>query len=124
MKKVLLGLVLLPAVLWAQDQIPPGMMQMFEAAEKARACMEKIDQQALEQIAAEGDAVEAEVKALCDRGERAKAQKKALAFSREVMKRKEIKEMRKCGEMMQGMIPEPVPFSDMENDLEKRHVCD
>lgn len=104
----------------AQTDMPLGMMQMFEAAEKARACMENVDQQVLERIDTEGKAMEAEVKALCESGKRGQAQKTALAFSRDVTSRPAVQEMRKCSEMMRGMIPDMVPFDDLESDLKNR----
>lgn len=124
MKKYLLGLALLPAMTLAQNEMPPAMMQMLEQAEKARSCMAQVDQQALEQIGQEGEAMEAEVKALCDSGKRKQAQNKALAFSKDLMSRSEVKQMRECSEMMRGMMPDAMPFDNMEEDLKNRHVCD
>lgn len=124
MKKYLLGLALLPAMALAQNEMPPAMMQMLEQAEKARSCMAQVDQQALEQIGQEGEAMEAEVKALCDSGKRKQAQNKALAFSKDLMSRSEVKQMRECSEMMRGMMPDAMPFDNMEEDLKNRHVCD
>ena len=57
-----------------------------------------------------------------------KAQKKAIAFSKEMMKNPALVQMKKCGEMTKGLVPEgSMPQMEEEDfgfDPSKGHVCD
>ena len=124
MKKLIFILVLFPVSGFAQSDLTQGnMMKMMEQAQKVQACMQGIDESAFENIEAEGKAMQAEIKGLCAHGERDEAQDKAQAYAADMMGRPEMAKMRKCGEMLRGMLPE-MPFDNFEEKYANSHVCD
>jgi len=52
------------------------------------------------------------------------AHAKAIEFSREVAQSPALQQMRECGELAQGMMPEQMPLLDKDVDYSNRHVCD
>ena len=129
MKRLLiLAVVLLPATSIAQGY--PGMSEadmqrMMQGMQETRSCMQEIDQARLDAFSQRAEKVESEVKALCAKGERDAAEKKGLAFVREVNTDPELQKMRKCSENMRGMMPE-MPFMAQagSSDTKDRHICD
>ena len=131
---ILLALILLPLPLAAQTY--PGMnmnqqdmQKMMLQAQKAQECMEKVDKNALEALERESKRFEAEVRSLCAAGKRDQAQEKAMAYGRKVSSSPVVREMKKCTEMMQGMMQDMMPGMDMrfmeEDSAESsRHICD
>ena len=132
MKKIVTGIlvVLLPAVVFAenfQNMSEEDMQRMMELAQKMQTCMEQVDQSQLEGLEQRSKEFEAELKALCDAGKRDEAQAKAMAYSKEMMDNPALKQMRKCGEMSQGMMTKMMPHMEIveeDFDYSKRHVCD
>lgn len=98
------------------------MQKMMEQAKEMQKCMAKVDQSALEALSARGEKLQAEVKQLCANGKRDKAQKKAIAFGKEIANSKEMKAIRQCGEMTRGMI-QVMPMKDY-GDGKNKHICD
>ncbi|MDX1764044.1 MAG: hypothetical protein R3231_06960 [bacterium] len=124
-------ILLMQTAAGAQDH-PPGMSEkdmqkMMQAMEQMQACMEKVDQEKLNVMEARSREVGAEIESMCASGKRDEAQKKALAFGREMAQDPTLKAMRECGEGAQGMMPR-MPFSDYEHehdeDRSSHHVCD
>jgi hypothetical protein len=99
------------------------MQQMMEQAQKMQECMARIDQSGMDTLTAKAEAMEKEVKALCDAGKRDQAQKVAIQYGKEFNAAPEMQELQKCSEMAQGMIQQ-MPMTDLQEDLENRHVCD
>ena len=136
MKKLVISMLsLLPAVALAQNpygQYPMGMDQadmqgMMQQMQKAQACMEKIDQSELQALETRAKKFEAEMRSLCASGDRAKAQEKAMTYSKEIMNHAAVQEARRCGEMMQGAMKGMMPdmsVMDEEKDYTSMHVCD
>ena len=120
--------MLLPVTALAQGY--PGMSEadmqrMMQDMQEAQACMQGIDQARLDAFSQRAQKLESEIKALCAKGERDAAEKKGLAFAREVNTDPDIQKMRKCGEKMRGMMPE-MPFmahADSQ-DTSGGHICD
>ncbi len=117
--------VLLPVCAVAQNfqnMNEEDMQKMMMQAQKVQACMEKIDQADLKAIEQRSNKFDAEIKALCAQGKRDKAQKKAIAFGREMAKNPVLLEMKRCGELMRGVMPDmPMVEEYEESDT---HVCD
>jgi hypothetical protein len=117
------------AALIACGMAPPAlamdeaqMQQMMEQAQKMQTCMADLDRVALEEMKQESDALMSEVKALCDAGERDEAQDKAIAWGKKIARSDQMQQMKKCGEMMQGVMPMQPPTPD---ELAARgHICD
>jgi len=99
------------------------MMQMMQQAQQMQACFAKVDQQALMALGQKAQAMESEIKKLCQANQRSEAQSTAIQFGLEMSQDKNIKAARECGEMAQGMIPK-MNYPTSEKDLEGRHICD
>lgn len=125
MKKMMLLIGLLPVVAMAQSNsgMPMDMQKMMEQAMKAQACMEDIDTSEFDRIEQEGRAKEAEIKALCEAGNRDEAQDTAIAYSREMMQEPAMKKVRECSEHLRGMLPS-MPFDNFEEEFKNKHICD
>jgi hypothetical protein len=125
MWKLILILAFLPSLAMAQSNsgMSQDMMKMMEQAQKAQACMQNIDTSEFEEIEQEGRKMETRIKSLCTDGKRDEAQKQAIAYSREMMSRPAMKQIRECSEMLRGMIPK-MPFDNFEEEFENKHICD
>jgi hypothetical protein len=138
MKFFIYNFVFSPVVVFAQGQsgMPPNMSQRdmeqmqrniqqmdMGKMQEAMACMKDIDRSALEGLEEEGKKMEDEVGVLCRSGKRDEAQDKAMEYGKDIMNRPEMKKMRECGKMMGGMMPK-MPFENIEEDNENRHICD
>ena len=125
MRKLMLMLVLVPGLTMAQSNegMSKDMTEMLLQAQKAQACMEKIDKSQMDKFEQEGNKMEAEIESLCNSGKRDEAQQKAMAFSRKMMDSETMKEVRKCTELMRGMLPE-MPFDNMEEKMANTNICD
>lgn len=95
---------------------------MMQGLQQMQACMANLDHAAMEHLGKEGEALTAEIKALCKDGKRDEAQEKAMAFGKKMAKDPTMKAMAACGEHMQGMLPQPPAAT--EEELKKHHVCD
>ena len=134
MKRYVLFLSLwIPALALAQN--PQGinqqdmqkmMQQMQQQMQQVEDCMQKVDQSHLQKLEQRGREFEDEVRSLCAAGKRDQAQSKAIAFGQAMAKDPALLQMKKCTEMMQGMmqgmLPEMPDFEDYEDD--STHVCE
>jgi len=106
------------------------MEKMMQGMAQMAACFENLDQDKLNALAEEGQAVEKELKQLCADGKRAQAQTKAMAFGMKFLQSEEFQQVKQCGEMAQGMMPEIPDYSvyadedSAVEDMKSRHVCD
>lgn len=121
-------LLLVPMITAAQDyqgMSEEDMEKMMQAMQKMESCMENVDQSKLKILEQRSHEVETEIESLCADGKRDEAQNKALSFGREIAQDPTMKDMRKCGEAMKGMMPK-MPFTDQNQDQDRsvRHVCD
>lgn len=113
-------------------QAAPGMneqqmQQMQQMMLQAQECFNKLDKSKFNELEAKGKKMEAEIKALCKAGKRSKAMSTAMKYGKEMHNDPQLKEMRKCGEHMQGMManmPQPfIPPTSEDSDKEG-HICD
>ena len=131
MKRSLL-ILMLCAPLTTLAQNPMGMSEadmqnMMQQMQKAQACMEKIDQSELESLEQKAKQYEAEMRSLCASGKRDQAQDKAMIYAKDIMNHDAVREARRCGEMMQGMMKgmmQNMSVMEDEKDYSKIHVCD
>jgi len=127
MKKLFcLFMFVFPTLAFAQNY--PGMNQgdmqkMMQQMQKVQQCMEGIDQSQLNDLQKRAEQMKNEIETLCAQGNRSKAQKTALSFSKEIAKDPSMNQMRKCGELAQGAIPNMPTMYD-EKDMANKHVCD
>lgn len=122
-KTILLILFIVPVGVFAQQGMSEADMQrMMQQAKKMESCMADIDQAALTSMAEKSQAMEQEVKSLCQANKRNEAQRRAVEFGQEIAANDEMKKVRQCGEMMQGMMP-AIGLPTVE-EMKKRHICD
>ena len=118
-------LVLCTSLAWSAqpgEMTEEQMQQMMEGAQKMQECMAKIDQSAMDALAAKGEKMHAEIKKLCAAGKRDDAQKKAIAYGKEMSSSREMKAMQKCGDMAKQMMQQ-MPMGDV-GSADQGHICD
>ncbi len=127
MKAFLTTLLFIPPMILAQNyqgMSQEDMQRMMQQAQKAQACMQKIDQSKLQALGSEAEQVEAEIKDLCKKGKRAAAEKKAYVFAKKMNTSPEVKAARKCSEMMRGLIPSMGFIDKASKKKSDKHICD
>ena len=130
MKKLIAILILL-LHMSVSAQSPQGMDQeqmqhMIVQMQKMQACVKDLDQSGLQALGIRAKQMNKEVEALCAKGERDGAQQKALAFVRETVKNPSLQKIRKCGDPLEGMMPE-IPLLDQYDSKggnSNQHICD
>ncbi|MES9991941.1 MAG: hypothetical protein ABW098_08310 [Candidatus Thiodiazotropha sp.] len=113
-------------------QAAPGMneqqmQQMMLNAEKAQKCFSKFKQEDFEELEAMGKKMESDIKALCAAGKRDEAMSTAMKYSKQMHSDPKMKEIRKCGELMQGAtagMPQAYMPPTEEEQEEGGHICD
>lgn len=124
---VVIILLLSPVAATAQNQGMSGgdMQNLMLLMQKMQQCMAKIDQAELQAFKEQSEKFGNEIDTLCNNGERKKAQKKAIAYSKKMLKNPALKQMEKCGEITKGLMPEDsTPSIEDELDFSNHHVCD
>jgi len=123
--------MLVPITASAQNQpnMNQGDMQkVMQQMQKMQECMARIDQDQLNKLQERSEQANKDIEALCATGKRSKAQKKAIAFAKEMASSPAIKQMQKCGELIQGAIPgmsmPSMPNTFDPKDYSGTHVCD
>ena len=106
-----------------QGMSEQDMQRMMQQAQEAQACMQNVDQSRLNALQSESQRVSKEIEALCAQGKRDAAQKRAMTFGTRMARDPSITEMRKCGEMMKGAMPE-MPYTGIPEGKASGHVCD
>ena len=131
MKKLAITLLCLtPIISFAQNPMgmsEADMQKMMQQMQEGQACMEKIDQAELDVLEKKAEQFEVEMKSLCASGKRDAAQEKAKVYMKEIVNSSAVREAKKCGEkmkgMMQGMMSD-APFMNQDKDYSSQHVCD
>ncbi len=126
MKISTIVLLLIPITTFAQNyqgMNEEDMQKMMQPMLMMQSCMEDIDKTDMKALEKRSNQFQAEVKSLCASGKRDEAQAKAISFGKEMMEEPAMQTMRKCGEMMEGMMPK-TPFMDQHEDDSDQHVCD
>ncbi len=127
MKTLIMALLLtVPATVSAQNNQgmnQADMQNMMQQMQKVQECMQSIDQSQLLELQKRSEQVGSEIDELCAAGDRSKAQKKALAFAKEAAKSPAMKQMQKCGKLVQGELP-GMPTNLERKDFSETHVCD
>ena len=114
--------VAVPTVI-AQAPNEAHMQKMMEQAQKMQACLAEVDQGSIEALRAESEQLAQKVSALCDAGKRDEAQGQIVAYSKKAAASPELEEMRKCGELMTGMLPD-LKIPHTQDLTGNTHVCD
>ena len=124
--KILLAAVLLMVshISFAQQGFDMG--NMMEKMEAMQQCMAEVDQSKLQQYQVEGDKFANEVRNLCNAGKRQQAQNRAMQYAMTIRDSAELKKIRECIALMEGMpgMPQPKDFAKLASDAQQKHVCD
>ena len=125
---VMVTLMLAAGAAGAQGMSEADMQRMMQQAEKMQACMQQVDQAAMQAMQAEAEAKTAEIDGLCRAGKRDAAQKTAMQYGLEMAKDPNVARMRECSKMMQAAMANmpQMPRAAMPDveELKSRHVCD
>lgn len=103
------------------------MQEMMQQAEAAQKCFATVDQSKFEQMQMEMQQIQAELKSMCDAGKRSEAMSAAMKQSKKYSNDAEIKKMKKCADMMKGMMANmpALPGIDLPTGADKdKHICD
>lgn len=123
-----LSIALLPTLAAAQsapEMNQEQMQQMMQNMEAMQNCMQNVDQSAMQAFEQRAEQMQAEVQALCAAGKRDEAQQRAMEFGKEVAQNPAMQEMKKCGQMMQGMAPKlPKVAQSADSKNKNTHICD
>lgn len=119
-------LMLSPIISFAQN--PPDtnqgdMNNMMQQMQNMQSCMAKIDQKKVQGLEKKSNQFMAEVNSLCASGNREEAQEKAVSFAKEMQNNAIMKTMKKCSDMMKGMMPEMPSLNRFVGDP-NQHICD
>jgi len=127
-KSIAIAAVLFAVTQTAAAQYPAGMSEadmqkMMQGVQEMQACMQKVDQDAMERLGEESERLEAEIKSLCAAGKRDAAQERAMAFGMKMANDPAMKVMAECSKKMAGLAPK-MPYVDTATDDSTSHVCD
>jgi hypothetical protein len=101
------------------------MTQMQNMVMELQKCMQQIDQQEMKKIREQAQALEKDLKALCDSGKRDAAQDKAMTFAMQMQKSPAMSKLKDCGKDIQAMMPTLQDLSRYEKVPDKNdNVCD
>lgn len=120
--------LLLPVIAVAQDyqgMSEQDMQNMMQQMQEMQNCMQSVDQSKMEAWEQRGNKLQAEIESLCAKGKRDAANKKAMAFAKEISSDQDIQKMKQCGEKMRSMMP-PLPYMNLDGTRDKSgsHICD
>lgn len=129
MKRLMCFMMLLTPMFANAGNFPGGspqdMQAMMQKAQQMQACMQKIDRVKMQAFQQRAQQLGTDIKALCAAGKRSEAVTKAMVFSREMAEDSSMQEMKKCGEMMKGFMPDLTNIAETYvNDDSKGHLCD
>lgn len=121
-------LILLPVSVFSQNPNMQGMDmdKMMQVMQEMQQCIEKVDKAEIKKLEDESQEMSEKLQSLCEQGKREEAQKKAIEYSKKIMKNPALKQMQKCGDMAKGLMPpgSKEPTLAEEFDYSNRHVCD
>jgi hypothetical protein len=122
--KIFVVAAILSMPILVNAQTPPGMNQGdMQKLQEMMMCMNKVDQTQLKALEKRQQQFEVEIKSLCQNGKRSQAQKRAMSFTKEMMKNPTIAQIKNCGEMAKSIFPD-MPFMEKDEKDSNRHVCD
>jgi len=129
MKKVISIIILLmPVLVSAQDfsaMDPMKMQAMMEKAKQMQVCMQNIDQVKMHEFQQRAKQMSEDVQALCSAGSRTEAMDRAMAFSADIASNTAMQQVKKCGEIMQGVVPDLLGMAEAyQDDGSSQHICD
>jgi hypothetical protein len=102
-----------------------NIQHLQQRAVEMQDCLAKVDHSGMERLRVEGEAVGAEIRTLCNAGQRETAQSRALAYSKRIATSPEVAELSHCGAMLTAILPAATAAaSDGAAPTAPGHVCD
>jgi len=134
MKMLMVSFMLAISVLANAGGNQLQMQGMMKKAQEMQACMQHVDQSKMHDFQQRGQQMAKEVKALCAAGKRTQALAKAMAYSQKMAADPALQEMKKCAEIMKGLVPGMMelakPYMDEKSgshnmdEPPSSHICD
>jgi len=125
---IALIMLLIPLMVSAQGfpgGDPQQMQVMMQKAKEMQACMQHVDQVKMQAFQQRAQRMGEEVKALCAAGKRDEALNTAISYSQEIAADSAMKEVKRCAEIMKGVMPDlSADISDYKDDGSEQHICD
>lgn len=116
--------MLLPIIGIAGEDITPSQAdKLREHAKHINKCTENIDDSVIATFKSDGRMLETKVQALCEAGEKDKAQQSAIEFAQKVSSSEEVQTMKKCS-VITLMLVMDIPMSSTKEISSPNHVCD
>jgi hypothetical protein len=106
-----------------QGMSEADMKKMMQQAQQMQACMAQVDRAKANALKERSERISKELEALCAQGSRDAAQRKAIAYGKEMADDPTVRIMRRCGEVMKGAMPQ-MPYMGQATKAGKAHVCD
>ena len=101
------------------------MQKMQQMAMEMQTCMQNLDMEALKKLQHRGEAMETEIRSMCDNGQRDAAMNKAMAYAKEISNNPELRKLGKCSESVRTMMPTTqIAERYSEDKIKNRHICD
>jgi len=121
-------ILLMPVMVSAQNfpgADPQTMQDMMKKAQEMQVCMQNVDQAKMQAFQQRAKNMADAVTALCSAGKRDEALSKAMLFSKEVASDKAMQQIKRCAEIMKGVMPDFIEMSkSYKGDGSNQHVCD
>jgi hypothetical protein len=106
-------------------QIDPATVDaILQQAQQIQVCMAKIDQAEVERVRAEADARATAIRSMCAQGERAAAQKEAVAYGKQIVEEPVVIEAKACLGIAGLAIPQTTWAQLEDSETAQTHVCD
>lgn len=103
------------------------MQRMMAAMQEVQTCFQKIDQAEINALQQRAVKIHDEVQAMCTKGDRAGAEKRAMSYYREMMKNDTVKKVQACSEKLpeavKSMAQGPTDYEQYAEQLND-HLCD
>ena len=131
MKHAIIFLTLLPLLASAQNSPfgqPGGVntQQMMQQMQQMGACMADIDEDKLEELSRQAQAMSDEIESLCKSGDEAAALSRAMEYSRSMRNEPVLKQLQECTKGMSQMMAQVMPVNpaEVEAKAESGGICD
>ena len=99
------------------------MKQIIEQSGRMQKCMAGIDQSSMNDLAAMGEKMQADIKSLCKTGKRKEAENAAIKYSKDIANTRQMEELQKCSDLVND-IKQNMPSNGENVENNNTHVCD
>lgn len=107
-----------------QQMSDQDVQKMMQQAQEYQACIQRVDKEEIRKFQQQAMELNDEIKALCDSGDRDKAQEIAMKFGKESENNPVMQAMQECEKLAPDMSSDGPQEMEEEIDYSKEHVCD